>query len=64
MTPTHHMRRLHRSFAAVEARYLRDLDRRDRGGSRAARLATGPGYRNATERGEIEHRRIRAEPSA
>jgi hypothetical protein len=42
MSPALDTRRLHRSLAAVESRYVRDLGRRVRGGSPAARAATRP----------------------
>ncbi|MCW3064171.1 MAG: hypothetical protein JWN32_1343 [Solirubrobacterales bacterium] len=46
------MRRRRRSLAAVESRYVRDLGRRDRGSSPAARPAAPSGYCSATERVE------------
>ena len=60
MSPTRQVRRLHRSFAAAEARYVRDLGRRERSSSRAARPAVGRGYRGPTERLDVEYRRVRA----
>ena len=61
MSPSADMGRLHRSFAAVESRYVRDLGRRAPSRSRAARPAAGPGCRSATERHDVAHRRVRAE---
>ena len=57
MSPSADMGRLHRSFAAVESRYVRDLGRRGPGRSRAARPAAVPGCRSATERLVVAHRR-------
>jgi hypothetical protein len=44
MSPTRHMRRLNRSFAAVESGYVRDLGRREQlaSGSRRPRLREVP----------------------
>ena len=50
-------RRLPRDFAAVEARYVRDLGRRERSGSRATPRDAGRGHRAATERRKPERRR-------
>jgi hypothetical protein len=61
MSPSGDMGRLHRSFAAVESRYLRDLGRRAPSRSRAARPAAGPECRSATQRRDVAHRRVRAE---
>jgi hypothetical protein len=61
MSPSGDMGRQHRSFAAVESRYVRDLGRRGPSRSRAARAAAGPGCRSATERLDVTQRRVRAE---
>jgi hypothetical protein len=60
MSPSRQTRRLRRSFAAVESRYVRDLGRREPSSSPAARPAAGPGYA-ATARLGAAHRGIHAE---
>ena len=57
MSATSGRRRLLRNFAAVEARYVRDLGRRDRSGSRANPRDAGRRHRGATQRLKTEHRR-------
>ena len=61
MSPPRDTGRLHRSFAAVESRYVRELGRRAPSRSQAARPAAGPKRRGATERLDLAHRRVRAE---
>jgi hypothetical protein len=60
MSRTREVRRLHRSFAAVEARYVRDLGRRERGNAPAARSEAGPDVPEATQRLDVVHRRVAA----
>ena len=59
MSATSDTRRLLRNFAAVEARYVRDLGRRERGGSRATPRDAGRGHRAPTERRTPEHARLK-----
>jgi hypothetical protein len=59
MSPSRDMSRLHRSFAAVESSYVRELARRGPSSPGAARSAASPGRRSATERHDFAHRRVR-----
>ena len=55
MSASSDTRRLRRNVAAVEARYLRDLGRRERGSSRAAPPEGRRGYRSPSPRLNAEH---------
>ena len=57
MNQTSDTRRLLRNFAAVEARYVRDLGRRERSGSRAIPRVAGRGHQRASQRLKTERRR-------
>ena len=59
MSPSRDMSRLHRSFAAVESSYVRELARGGPSSPGAARSAASPGRRSATERHDFAHRRVR-----
>lgn len=60
MSPARDTSRLHRSLAAVESRYVRELARREPSSSPPARPAAALGRRTATERHDFAHRRVRA----
>ena len=51
--------RLHRSFAAVETRYVQDLARREPSSPPPPGPAAAPGRRTARERHDFAHRRVR-----
>jgi hypothetical protein len=59
MTPPRDSGRLHRSFAAVESRYVRDLGHRELRPSRAV-PATARQHSSASKRLDVTHRRARA----
>jgi hypothetical protein len=59
VTPVRDTGRLHRSFAAVESSYVRDLGRRELRRPRAASPAAGRRHRTAGERLDGVHRRAR-----
>ena len=61
MSPPSDTGRMHRSLAAVEARYVRELGRRTPSSSQAARPAAGAKRRRAAKRPDLAHGRVRAE---